>query len=347
MIDTFRAAVAIDTFRAAVAIDTFRAAVAKATGTPGLYLGDGTTEVPIDISNDASLRNSAVIWRADGPKSGHIFISPHLSQPQQIEYVGARLGLTWALLAAYHGAGAPRTGEVTINLDDGPVHAGLAFCARNADSVLIPDAIFIHSRAYADTRERLAAGGPPWGMRNPIALWRGATTGRSGNAGWRALPRIRLCGLSVAHPNLIDAGITTLVHGAASAEVAAEIRQAGYMRDFLPPHAFAMCRYQIDIDGNSNAWASLFQKLLTGSAVLKVASELGWRQWYYDRLEPWVNFVPVASDMSDLLEKISWLVAHDQEAAAIGAAGRRLALSMTYEAEIAAAIPVIAAAMKK
>jgi hypothetical protein len=328
-------------------IETFRAEVAKATGTRVLHLADGVAEVPIDISNDPSLQNSAVIWRVDSARAGHLFISQNLSNPQQIAYVAGRLGLIWSLLAAYHDAGAPKTGHVIINLDDGPVREGLAFSARDGVSVLIPDAIFIHSRAYADTRERLAGGGVPWAVRAPLALWRGATTGRSANGDWRTLPRVRLCALSAANPDLIDAGITALVHGAASPEAGLELRQAGYMRGFLPPHAFALCRYQIDIDGNSNAWASLFQKLLTGSPVLKVASEHGWRQWYYDRLEAWVNFVPVASDMADLVDKITWLRTHDDQAASIGAAGRRLALSMTYEAEVAAAIPVIAAALQK
>jgi hypothetical protein len=100
---------------------------------------------------------------------------------------------------------------------------------------------------------------------------------------------------------------------------------------------FAKYRYTIDIDGNSNAWSSLFRKLLTGSPVLKVASPHGFRQWYYDALEPMKNFVPVAADLSDLVEKAEWLQKNPESSEKIGQAGRALALSLTFEKEFAQA----------
>ena len=105
-------------------------------------------------------------------------------------------------------------------------------------------------------------------------------------------------------------------------------------------------KYQIDIDGNTNAWSALFQKLLSGSAVLKVASPGNFRQWYYDELIPWVNFVPVKSDMSDLVEKIHWLIEHDDEAMQIGVNGRKLASKLTYDEELNKALINIRKALK-
>ena len=99
-------------------------------------------------------------------------------------------------------------------------------------------------------------------------------------------------------------------------------------------------------EGNTNSWPGLFQKLLTGSPVLKVTSASGHRQWYYDRLKPWVNFVPVASDMSDLIEKVRWLQAHDDAARAIGDHGRTLARSLDYEGELKSASRTIEAALR-
>jgi glycosyltransferase involved in cell wall biosynthesis len=92
-------------------------------------------------------------------------------------------------------------------------------------------------------------------------------------------------------------------------------------------------RYLIDIDGWANSWG-LLQKLLTGAAVLKVASQTGARQWYYDRLEPWVNYVPVRADFVDLDDAISFVLENDERAREIGEAGRRLALSLNLESEI-------------
>ncbi|MBV8399342.1 MAG: hypothetical protein JOZ17_11475, partial [Acetobacteraceae bacterium] len=105
-------------------------------------------------------------------------------------------------------------------------------------------------------------------------------------------------------------------------------------------------KYQIDVDGNVCAWDGLFQKLLTGSPVLKVASEFGYSQWYYDDLKPWFNFVPIEADISDLIDKVKWLGHHDEEAQQIGARGRELALALDYETELARSAEAIAMAIQ-
>ena len=93
-------------------------------------------------------------------------------------------------------------------------------------------------------------------------------------------------------------------------------------------------RYNLDIDGNSSSWQGLFMKLLAGGVVLKVTSPHGFRQWYYDRLMPWVNFVPVCSDLSDIIEAVDRLRSSPKLAREIAGNGRKLALAMTIEAEI-------------
>jgi len=82
---------------------------------------------------------------------------------------------------------------------------------------------------------------------------------------------------------------------------------------------------------------------LTGSPLLKVASRHGYRQWYYDRLKPWVHYVPVAADLSDLMARVEWLRANDQQARDIGQAGRDLAISMTLAHERQSLRHVVAA----
>jgi hypothetical protein len=36
---------------------------------------------------------------------------------------------------------------------------------------------------------------------------------------------------------------------------------------------------------------------------------------YYDRLEPWVSYIPVAADLSDLKAGVEWALLHQNEAA--------------------------------
>ena len=103
-------------------------------------------------------------------------------------------------------------------------------------------------------------------------------------------------------------------------------------------------KFAIDSDGNTNSWSNFYVRLLLGCCVIKIASQSGFRQWYYDALQPWVHYVPMRADMADLIEKIEWCRAHTEECRAIAKAGQAFALSRTVETEIADAIARLDAA---
>ena len=235
-----------------------------------------------------------------------------------------------------------RAGRVALHLIDGASKPGLGFCARVDAVTLIPDPDFLRSHGYQSQRDHMRDHGLPWAARRPVALWRGSPNGHpEPGQGWQSLPRVRLCSLARDEAaGLIDAGITSKLPHSHPGQAA--LADSGLMRAPLEARDFQAYRYQIDIDGYTNAWSGLFTKLLTGSTVLKIQSKDGWRQWYYDVLEPWTHVVPVAADLSDLAEKARWLATHDGRAQEIGAAGRALAESLTYERQIAWAAGIIA-----
>ena len=70
-------------------------------------------------------------------------------------------------------------------------------------------------------------------------------------------------------------------------------------------------KYILDVDGFSNTWDATVWKLYSGSVLLKPESI--WKQWYYDKLQPWVHYVPINNDFSDLNEKIKWCKEHEDE----------------------------------
>lgn len=257
-----------------------------------------------------------------------------------------RLTLLMPLILAFHSSKYFQIGSVFINLGDCAESGGLAFCSSRSDSILIPDQDFFSSKGYLETKLDFMVNSPPWAMRKPIAFWRGNTTGMRMGEHWRGLPRLQLCELAnkVNNQNLFDVGVSSFAQ--TSKKEAKEIQALGYARGFVPMSSSSRYKYQIDIDGNSNAWSALFQKLLSGSTVLKVASPGNFRQWYYDELIPWVNYVPVKSDMSDLVEKIHWLIEHDDEAMQIGVNGRKLASKLTYDEELNKALINIRKALK-
>ncbi len=89
-----------------------------------------------------------------------------------------------------------------------------------------------------------------------------------------------------------------------------------------------------DIDGFTNAWSNFMQRLKLGCCVLKVDSQFGFRQWYYDQIQPWVHYVPIKADMSDLQQQIDWVRSNDAQAADIAANRPTLAAGLTMETEI-------------
>jgi len=251
------------------------------------------------------------------------------------------------VLAAYQMLPDHETGKVWLNLGDIGSVPGLAYCDNRQGYHLLPDPIFIGTEGYATAKSIYARQAIPWHSRLPIAFWRGQTTGWHDSQGklvrsWRDLPRVQLCQLaqSDAAQGRLDAALSGLAQ-ITRAEDLEEIRRAGLIKSFVHWKNFQAYKYQIDIDGNTNAWPGLFTKLCSGSTVLKIRSPCGFRQWYYDRLVPWENYVPVEADMSDLLEKISWLMEHDELASQIGENGRRLAFSMSGRSEISFAMATI------
>jgi hypothetical protein len=251
------------------------------------------------------------------------------------------------IFATYAKFGPGQRGSVIFNQWDAGISPGLAMCDSRPGYFLVPCNAFVSSKGYQAARQLFTRNDAAWESRASLAFFRGATTGHPSDptVGWRSLPRIRLCEIARSHPELFDAGISGIVQGTSAADREA-IAGSGLMRPFVPITEFNRYKYQIDIDGYSNAWPGFFQKLLTGGPVLKVASPRGFRQWYYDRLRPWINFVPVQSDMSDLVEKVTWLRDHDAAARAIGEQGQALALSLEYDRELKNAIPTVTAALR-
>lgn len=243
------------------------------------------------------------------------------------------------ILTYYQKLNDRESGEVLLNVEDVGSAPGITYCDARPEYILIPDPIFMQTNGYADIKQFYSQRNTSWDARRPVAFWRGQTTGWLNCSGrpirdWIELPRVQLCQLQGrSGGEVLDVGLTGLaqIGDPASQD---QIKRSGLMKPFLAANEFQSYRYQIDIDGNTNAWPGLLTKLATGSPVLKVSSPGKFRQWYYDRLVPWVNYIPVAADMSDLLEKVRWLQRHDDFAQRVGENGRQLAYSMTPDSEV-------------
>lgn len=227
----------------------------------------------------------------------------------------------------------------------------IGFCSNREESLLVPDRGFHASRGYARERRR-AARAPAFADRDPRIVWRGSPTGQ-GRAfsepftveNHDVIQRVRVCLALRDLPQAArgDIDVKIAVRRQATTAAAEAYRRTGIAGGYVPQPSWCQRRYALDIDGHANAFSNLFTRLVYGCCVIKVASPLGFRQWYYDRLIPWQHFVPVAADLSDLVDVLAWCQAHPRDCQAIAAAGQRVALAMTPATERAAAIHLLSA----
>ncbi|MBU2856791.1 hypothetical protein HF289_07825 [Acidithiobacillus ferrooxidans] len=204
----------------------------------------------------------------------------------------------------------------------------VAFCS-NKNDYLIPDFDFLLSYGYGYERQFTI---PEWDARSSLAYFRGTDTGCLHYTSIENCQRIKLALLSKKDELYIDAAITG-VQGD-NQNLIAQYKNMGIFAKREPQEKIFEHKFNIDVDGNSNSWSGFFKKLLSGSVVLKVESSEGFRQWFYNRLEPFVNYVPIKADLSDLKEKVQFLRNNDLHAREIAINGRELALSIDYQSSL-------------
>lgn len=203
----------------------------------------------------------------------------------------------------------------------------------------------------------------PWSRKvQHRLLWRGANTGmfHSSGAAWRDSHRVRLMELGdeaegtatvLAPPRLMrgrsvgEAAMDQDVGAANSAHfdmafvdapiqcsdedgTCAAIAEEYPYRSRVSREDADRHKYVVDVDGN--AWSARFQRLLmSGSLVFKATIM---PEWYNDRIQPWVHYVPIKLDYSDLRDALAFFAGdvdgeggRDDLAENIGMAGREWA----------------------
>lgn len=298
---------------------------------------------PIEVKFNINYLSSdidIVRWHAISPNQLAFDINMNASN-EVLEPTFRRIFDISPLLKKFHASEYFHSGWIDINFGDYAKKDGLAFCSNRENQILIPDVDFIGTHGYDEMRSYFGSNPIPWEQKKEILFWRGSSTGISPSGSWRDLQRIKLCEIASNSKNqdLFDVGLSNIVQLNKSAEN--EIKALGYLKDYKSIKLINTFKYLIDVDGNSNAWSSLFLKLLSGSVVLKVESEGEFRQWYYDRLVAWEHFVPVKKDLSDLEEKLYWLRDNDQKAKEIASSSQRMMAGITFESQLSETIELI------
>ena len=185
-------------------------------------------------------------------------LSPALFEFFAVEMVLNRLLSMFPLWDAFMRSPDRIDGTVAVNLLDNGSWPGLAFCEHRPGYYLIRISRSWVSNNTMPHRINYRKHDVAWGDRAAVAFWRGTTSGSPTDraVGWRSLPRIRLCEVAAANAELIDAGITGISQ-ITDPEAPADLASRNLMRQPVNPLTYLNYRYQIDIDGNSNAWEGI------------------------------------------------------------------------------------------
>jgi hypothetical protein len=195
-------------------------------------------------------------------------------------------------------------------------------------SILIPD-FHLQAATYAEELKTVkeAARITPFEERRDIIMWRGGLNGPEYTTleNYRRFPRFTLAMMSAKYPDIIDARLTYYNWG--DDDSAVKVREQlekeyGCPAEWLPAASFVSYKYLISIDGAAAAWKRVATILASGSVLLLQSR---WNQFFYPGLEPWLHCVPVKDDLSDLIQRYEWLIAHPSQAKKIAENGQRFA----------------------
>lgn len=177
--------------------------------------------------------------------------------------------------------------------------------------VLIPDQITLSESWYKMSAEILALNDTiPWSEKKGKAFWRGGVSDNSVTAGEAALfvtPRLNLCRQSKTAPEFLDA----LFYDCQCPITRKLIEQEGLVASFASKLVHLSYKYQPALDGHMCTYPGFQWRLLSDTLTLKQESDQV--QWFYGALQPYRHYLPIAGDMSDVVEKVKWAEAHEGE----------------------------------
>ena len=153
-----------------------------------------------------------------------------------------------------------------------------------------------------------------WSTKKNMAVFRGSNTGCGYNTSNNV--RLKLAKLGTLHPQLLDVGITNwnlrIRKNKDSPYLQIPDVENLKLVGKLTPEQQSNYKYLVNVDGHVSAFR-LSLEMSMGCCILMVESSGGWKMWFSDLLEPYVHYVPVKSDLSDLIDQLKWCLKNDSK----------------------------------
>ena len=176
---------------------------------------------------------------------------------------------------------------------------------HDKSSVLLKLNVFRHFQSIGGVK---VDDNVPFKQKRNRAVWRGATTGRG--KGQRAALLKRLPQLQDSP--VLDVGYNRIVQGA---NISKALFRRGMSRKRLLTYKMV-----IIAEGNDVSSGLKWALLSTSAVLMPPANYISWLM--EDKLRPWVHYIPVRQDFSDLEHQALWCLRHVDECEQIGRNGR-------------------------
>lgn len=179
--------------------------------------------------------------------------------------------------------------------------------------VLIPDQ-FSLSQEWFDVANEILSLNPEisWEQKKEIALWRGGLTdigipNGSFVPNFKDCPRFKISKLSSISPEWVNAGL----QWSDCPDLDKLLQNERAMKNSASKKEHLFYKYLPVLDGHMCTYPGYQWRLLSNSVCFKQESDQ--IQWFHSALKPYVHYVPIKNDMSDLIGQIQWAKAHEPE----------------------------------
>ena len=95
----------------------------------------------------------------------------------------------------------------------------------------------------------------------------------------------------------------------------------------IQPNCLFQYKYQLNIDGTVAAYR--FPYLMLGDALV-FKQDSDYYEHFYRQMKPNVHYVPLKHDLTDVVQKVKWAKAHDNEVRFVGLLLKRIRLLSLY-----------------
>lgn len=220
------------------------------------------------------------------------------------------------------------------------------------DSVVyIPDFHFIMSKGFKELEAQLLSRNVSVAVKEPVVFWRGSSTGSPcahssiallNDSGVEdvcigscsGLQRVQAA-IKAREVPWLDVQIVNAVQSCSGEDDVIFLKEQGILGQNLDEISWSDHRGILEIDGNVNAWGQRW-RMVAGSVLFRVETQ--YMNAYNQCQRPWIHYVPIFADLSDLVSVTSIVASEDKGVIAelenISRRSAELSSHFTYEKEL-------------